>query len=75
MWAAKASRIPRRETQKISTMTASLVDVCVVLVWIGCIVGRPSRESLGKDDGGGEWIGYIRDGGRGPSRAELGAFK
>ena len=51
-------------------MTASLVDVSVVLVWIGCIVGRPSRASLGKDDDGGECIGYIIDGGWGPSRAE-----
>ena len=67
-----ASGAPRRERQKISTMTASLVDVSVVLLWVGCkSVGRPSRVLVGEDDEG-EWIGYIGDGGLGPTRGQVG---
>ena len=45
----KASRgelrsIPRRERQKINAMTTSLVDVSVVLLWLGWrSVDRPSN--------------------------------
>ena len=58
-------------------MTASLVEVSVVLLWVGCkSVGRPSRVLVGGEDDEGEWIGYIGDGGweltPGPSRV---AFK
>lgn len=60
MHEGKASSIPRSERQKIRTMTASLVDVSVVLDCICCSVGRPSRASVGKDGAGEEWIGYIR---------------
>jgi hypothetical protein len=67
-----AGGAPRRERQKISTMTASLVEVSVVLLWVGCkSVGRPSRVLVGEDDEG-EWIGYIGDGGWELTRGQVG---
>jgi hypothetical protein len=63
LWGKKGRsgrRIPRRDRQKIKAMTTSLVDVSVVLLWLGWrSVERPSNArigniTVGKGDGGWE---------------------
>jgi hypothetical protein len=51
MWGKKGKSgrsIPKRERQKINAITTSLVDVSVVLLWLGWrSVDRPSNASIG----------------------------
>jgi hypothetical protein len=63
----KASRgrsIPRRERQKIKAMTTSLVDVSVVLLWLGWrSTDSPSNAWIGNITvGGGDGAGQANSG-------------